>query len=102
MKIVWTEPAVADLTALRDYIARDSEHYARQFIARILQAVEHLESLPRMGRKVPEAADEDVREILFQAYRIIYRISGEQVQVLSVLRGSRDLTRRESKPWEVE
>lgn len=56
MKIVWTEPAVADLTALRDYIARDSEHYARQLIARILQAVEHLESLPRMGRQVPGGA----------------------------------------------
>jgi hypothetical protein len=30
MKIVWTEPAVADLEATRDFIARDSEHYAAQ------------------------------------------------------------------------
>jgi addiction module RelE/StbE family toxin len=102
MKIVWTEPAVADLTALRDYIARDSEHYARQFIARILEAVEPLESLPRMGRQVPEASDPDIREILFQAYRIIYRIAGERIEILSVVRGSRDLTQRDLKPWEVE
>lgn len=36
MKIVWTEPAVDDLAAIRDYIARDSEQYAGQFIARII------------------------------------------------------------------
>jgi toxin ParE1/3/4 len=102
MKIVWTEPAVADLTAIRDYIARDSQHYARQFIARIIEAVERLESLPRLGRQVPEATDRDVREILFQAYRIIYRTTGERVEVLSVLHGSRDLTQRSPKPWEVE
>jgi len=28
MKIVWTEPAVTDLDAIRTYIARDSETYA--------------------------------------------------------------------------
>ena len=102
MKIVWTEPAVADLTAIRDYIARDSEHYAARFIGRIIEAVERLETFPELGRRVPEAADRDVREILFRAYRIIYRITGERVEILSVLHGSRDLTRRSPKSWEVE
>jgi toxin ParE1/3/4 len=66
MKIVWTEPALADLTALRDYIARDSEHYARQFIGRILKAVEPLASLPRMGRQVPEASDPEFARSFFR------------------------------------
>jgi addiction module RelE/StbE family toxin len=102
MKIVWTEPAVADLTAVRDYIARDSERYARQFVSRIIEAVERLESFPEMGRRVPEAMDRDVREVLFQAYRIIYRVAAERVEILSVLHGSRELTQQSPKPWEVE
>lgn len=28
MRIVWTKDAAADLRSIRDYIARDSEHYA--------------------------------------------------------------------------
>ncbi len=29
MIIKWTDPAVASLKAIRDYISRDSEYYAR-------------------------------------------------------------------------
>ena len=105
MKIVWTEPAVADLEATRDFIARDSEHYAAQFIGRIIAAVEPLESLPRMGRRVPEAVadpEQEIREVLFQAYRIIYRLAHERVEILAVVQGSRDLALQSPKPWEVE
>jgi toxin ParE1/3/4 len=99
MKIEWTEPAVDDLAGIRDYIARDSEFYAGKFVGRIIEAVE---KLPEMGRRVPEAEEQEgIREILFQNYRIIYRLRSEKVQILSVLHGSRDLTLREPKPWEV-
>lgn len=101
MRIEWTEPAVADLSAIRDYIARDSEPYATRFIARILAAVEKLRKLPEMGRRVPEADQPDVREILFQSYRIIYRVRPERVQILTVFHGSRDLTRKDPKPWQI-
>lgn len=102
MKIEWTAPAVDDLTGVRDYIARDSELYAGRFVGRILDAVEKLAAFPKMGRRVPEAEEqEELREILFQSYRIIYRLKPEKVQILSVLHGSRDLSHREPKPWEV-
>ena len=80
MKLVWTDPAIADLTAIRDYIARDSDQYARQFVGRIIEAVEKLPGFPAMGRKVPESRSRDnVREILFQNYRIIYRIASDKL-----------------------
>jgi addiction module RelE/StbE family toxin len=102
MRIEWTEPAIADLSAIRDYIARDSEYYALQFVGRIIEAVEKLEELPERGRRVPEARGVDgIRELLFQSYRIIYRLIGDRVQILAVLHGSRDLVRMTPKPWEV-
>jgi toxin ParE1/3/4 len=105
MKIDWTEPAVADLAGIRDYIARDSEFYALQFTGRIIDAVETLETFPERGRKVPEslAADdaEGIRELLFQSYRIVYRLKAERIQILTILHGSRDLGQMTPKPWEI-
>ena len=102
MRIEWTEPALDDLAAIREYIARDSEQYAVQFVGRIIDAVEKLSSFPEMGRKVPESRRRDrVRELLFQNYRIIYRLASERIQIIAVLHGARDLRRMKPKPWEV-
>lgn len=101
MKLEWTEPAVESLQAIKDYIARDNEFYAARFVERIVDAVEKLADFPNLGRRVPEADRDDIREIFFQAYRIIYRLMADRVQILAVMHGSRDLERVETKPWEV-
>ena len=69
MEIYWSEPAENDLANIHNYISRDSRYYADRFIAKILNSVDMLKNLPRIGRKVPEADDENVRELLFQSYR---------------------------------
>jgi plasmid stabilization system protein ParE len=63
MKLVWSEPALADIESIRDYIRRDSEFYAGRFINRIIEAVESLVELPARGRLVPEADDPDTRSL---------------------------------------
>lgn len=100
MKIRWTEPAVADLEAIRDYIARDSGFYAAQFVERILQVIDTLVDFPLRGRKVPEAGRTDVRETILGAYRIMYRVEPETILILAIMHGARDLGRRKRKPWE--
>jgi toxin ParE1/3/4 len=101
MKIFWTEPCLEDLRAIGDYIARDSEFYAADLIEQIIMAVEALPRFPKMGRLVPEAQDPDVRELLHQTYRIIYRLAGESIEVLAVVHGSRDLRSEHSPRWDV-
>ena len=55
-----------------------------------------------MGRRVPENRGEDeIRELLFQNYRIIYRVVPDRIEIITVLHGSRDLTRIDPKPWEI-
>ncbi|AJQ97858.1 type II toxin-antitoxin system RelE/ParE family toxin [Gynuella sunshinyii] len=39
--------------------------------------------------------------IRFQNYRIIYLVKPDYLYIVAVVHGSRDLTRMESKPWEV-
>ena len=101
MRLVWSAPAVDDLGSIRDYIARDSEHYAARFISQILKAVDRLEALPELGRRVPEATDQpNVRELLFRSYRLLYRVEPERVLILAIIHGKRDLSRG-AKPWEI-
>lgn len=102
MKIHWSEIAEADLDDIYDYIARDVPYYAELFIDRLIENTDKLEDHPRMGRKVPEADNrDDVRELIVQGYRIIYLLQVEQLQILTVIHGSRNLG-DEVKPWDVE
>jgi addiction module RelE/StbE family toxin len=101
MKIHWSEIAGADLDDIYDYIARDVPYYAEMFVDRLVEATDKLETHPRLGRMVPEADDrDDVRELIVQGYRIIYLLQTEQLQILTVIHGSRNLAGQEKKPWE--
>ena len=101
MKLEWTDPSLLDLENIRDYIATDSEYYATRFITRIIEAAETLPQLPLIGRYVPEAEDETIRELLFHNYRIIYRVEANRILILTVIHGGRDLSQQEPKPWDV-
>ena len=71
------------MEGIQIYIAKDSGFYARQFIERIFEVAKNLETFPELGRKVPEAEDrEDIRELIFQGYRIIYLHQGEHVYIM--------------------
>jgi plasmid stabilization system protein ParE len=41
-RVLWTPQAIADLEAIQDFIARDSQHYAEVVVDRVLTAVERL------------------------------------------------------------
>ena len=77
-------------------------YYAEQFIDRLIEAINVLKDHPQLGRRVPEAEErEDVRELIFQSYRIISFFDADQVHILTVLHGSRDLGGQAAKPWDV-
>lgn len=100
MKIEWTQSAELDLYELYAWIARDSPVNAEAFIDDLLEAVSLLREQPLMGRTVPEAGRDDVRELLFENYRIPYQASATCLYILGVLHGSRDLEGMPKKPWE--
>ena len=47
MKRIWTDPAIEDLRALRDYIGRDSDFYAADMVEQMVLSVEKLLGFPR-------------------------------------------------------
>ena len=88
-RVIWTREAVEDVEAIKAYVARDSVRYATLLAERIVAAVDRLESFPESGRVVPEVGDESLREIIQGAYRIVYRIQAESVQVVTVYHAAR-------------
>lgn len=94
MEIRWSPQAASDLRAIKDYIARDSPHYAEITINRIIDAAMSLEEFPRLGRVVPERSDDSIREIVVQNYRVIYLLDPDVVEILTVHHGARRLDPR--------
>jgi addiction module RelE/StbE family toxin len=99
-RLEWTEPAVADLENIQNYIARDSAEYADALIERLILSVDRLESFPESGRRVPESRDPKIRELLVESYRVIYRLKKGRVQILAVAHGARNLAGMKPKPWD--
>ena len=88
-RVRWTDQAVNDVAAIRQFIERDSPRYGRLVAERLFQATSRLELFPRSGRVAPEVGRDDVREIIVGEYRIVYRLESDAVTLLTVFRSSR-------------
>lgn len=91
MKLAWSRKAAGDVSAIFDYIARDSRIYATRMIARIEEAALAASNQPESGSPVEEHSHSDLRQVLAGPYRIIYRLESEQIVVLTVIHGARRL-----------
>ena len=88
-RLIWTEPALRDLEAVADYIALDNPGAARRWIKKVFESVERLEQFPNSGKRLPELPRTPYRELVVAPCRIFYRVEGESVFLLHVLRAER-------------
>jgi addiction module RelE/StbE family toxin len=88
MKIVWSKTALAHLTAIYDYIAKDSPRYALRMVDRLTYRSKQLAKYPESGQLVPEYSDPTLREVIEGSYRLIYRIEPSRVIVVSIVHGA--------------
>jgi toxin ParE1/3/4 len=90
-EIVWTEPAVADLKAIRGYLEEHSPSAAARIAAEILEHAEILRTFPLIGPCYARDRSGRTREIVCRKYRIFYRVIEEanRVEILTVWHGAR-------------
>lgn len=91
MRVHWTDHAERHPLAIFEYIAQDSPRYALRMVDRITARSDRIGALPESGAIVPELASAGLREVIEHPYRIIYRIGSDQVDVLAVVHGAREL-----------
>jgi len=90
----WAFIARDDVENFAAYIAHDSAINALNVVERLEAQAATLSSLPMRGRIVPELRTHGViafRELIERPWRIIYRIDGHRVVIVSVLDGRRSL-----------
>jgi len=90
VKVIWSEQALLDVEHIRDYISQDSPAYAQPFIERLLQATKRLPQFPQSGRVMPETNNPGIREVIYQGYRIVYRLRPDTIEIVMVAHGSRE------------
>lgn len=95
MKVVWSPLAIERAIEQADYIAHDKPEAARRWLDGIFDSTANLAELPQSGRKTPELDDPAFRELLYGSYRVLYRIEGGQITILTIRHARRLLDKRE-------
>lgn len=90
-KIRWSPRAASNFEDICNYIAKDSEYYAALFAKKVNIIVKTIPQFPKAGRIVPEYRDENLREKIYENYRIVYRLKGEHVEIVAICHGARPL-----------
>ena len=87
--LIWTEPAVADLEEIGQFISKNNPPAAEKVGSKIIREAENVAAFPRLGRIVPEFGNPQIREIISQSYRVIYKFDeeGDLVAILRIWHG---------------
>jgi toxin ParE1/3/4 len=95
MRILWSRDASDDLTGIISFIAeRSGKKVARGIYSRIREKVESIREFPATGRIVPELTSigiTEIHELIEPPWRIFYRIYQNDVRILSVVDGRRNI-----------
>jgi addiction module RelE/StbE family toxin len=88
MKVTWTAPALRELEAIGDYIARDNQRAAARTVTRIFDIVARLGEQPGIGRPGRIAG---TRELVVTGTPFIvpYRVRESEIEILTVFHGAR-------------
>ena len=85
MKVKWTRHAENRVYDIAAYIALDSIMEAEKWVDNIFNYVQRIEIFPESGSNIPELPErKDLRELVFNNYRIIYRTEKTNTYILTV------------------
>lgn len=86
MKVVWSPFAIADLVAIRSYIAEHNPTAAEGVARCILHAISYLAEHPQLGVQTHRT---DVRKLIVKnsPYIIPYRIVEGEIEILEIFDG---------------
>lgn len=91
-RVRFTLSSRLDLQEIGDFIAKDNEHAAHQLIVRLEERCGSLASNNRIGRQRTDIRP-DVRSITEGLYVILYRIVKDDIQILRIVHGKRDIAK---------
>ncbi len=91
MKVRWSANAEESLADILAHFRRFSERSANDWGRRLVRRAESAATFPWSFREVPEIGSPNVRETFEQEYRIWFEIRGDEIEILVVFHGARDV-----------
>jgi toxin ParE1/3/4 len=95
MKVLWTEQTWTRLAEIEAFLSRDDPEAASRLVDTLIERGEALAHYPDRGRKLLEIPGSGLRELIVGNYRLVYRRSLKEIEVLTVFEGHRRLRRKE-------
>ena len=92
-EIVWTQPALNELDEIAEYIAVSNLVAAKKLVQTVFSKIERLEEPPESGKVPLEIPTFNYRELVIKPCRVFYKIDGNKVFILHVMRQEQDLRR---------
>ncbi len=71
-------------------MSADSIYYAKEVAEKIMSRTEYLKKFPEFGRIVPEIGNKNIRELIIYSYRLIYEISKNNIDILTIIHGKQE------------
>ena len=100
-RVTWAPVALGDLDEILAFAESEQAGRASKLRAKFERAAGRLARFPHRGRVVPELRELGflaLRELVIDPWRLVYRVEGRDVRVVTVFDGRRDpaemLTRR--------
>ena len=95
MNIHWSKESLERLIEIEEFIAMDNIQKAEEFTDFLIEKSVVLEDNPEIGRIVPEFSDSRIRELIIKGYRLVYRVTNDRIDILTVFEGHRLIRKSE-------
>jgi toxin ParE1/3/4 len=96
MKVVWSDDAALALVALETRLARRyTAEKAAHIVDELVRRVDRLQDHPQLGRVVPEYGQWQLRELVDNWNRILYRLRPDAIEVVTIVPARMPLNERE-------
>lgn len=92
MKLVITQAADAELEAIGDWIAQEDPESALRFVRSLVSRAHAIARFPSAYPVVETYQHRGIRRCVHGKYLIVYRVSGDVVEILHFVHGARNLS----------
>jgi len=82
LNILYKDAFIKEITDIWDFIAQDSSNRASNFTNEIEQKIKDIPSLPYMYRKSIYFDNENIRDMIYKGYAIVYKIDARNQKII--------------------
>jgi plasmid stabilization system protein ParE len=86
MRIIFKESFINRFENQIDYIARNNPANSRKFKNELLKLIKEIPSNPHKHRKSIWFDDNDIRDLIFKGYIVVFRIKPDSIEVFGFVK----------------